>query len=764
MRELILGLRLLLGSGRGNRVRFLLMALGSAIGVSCLAVVLTIPGILAAQDARMAARQPTCARDSQAHCIGWQGAPRELTRTDPLGSRPMTRVFIASGTKHIEPPPGLVALPRPGEIVLSPRLHEVLHGDPGLAQLLPGRERGLIGAQGLAHPDELYAYIGVSPHKLRVADVVTLFGEPDPPSPTVEKSTLGIVRFTLAGVVLLPLAVFLSVCARLSAAVRARRLAALRLLGLSAKAVQRVNAAETVAAVLLGAVVGLGIYELTNQMISRAGLPGFKWYPSDGALSLSTILVCLLGCPALAWFVGRASARKAAANPLAVRRSAVQKPLTKWGLLPLVPGLGVVVGYCVAGATGHAPRDTSVSAVLMPSAVVLVGAGLVLTLPFLSQVLARRVAHSSGSLSLGLAMRRNEAEPGGALRVATGLILLVYAASLVQGVLIELDQVSRHNSPAQIYSIELDGVTAEQQHALESIRGVRGHAIRLSSWTEPRVDSYQPVLDAVIATCSQLRESVSKVDGCVDGRPVRLLDVANGSPHDDVKPGETFRFHFWKDGHRRLQPLKVPQDVLRYRDWDDIQAMDADLLLPPSFVPAGYRPDGATLVLVSDSDPATVRNVLDGIGGVDPTIAVDPYGINVTALQQIAVVKTLLAIGMVLGLIIGVAAYLVAATDRAMERKPQVTALALLGARPRTLRAAQVAQVVVPLAVGLVLAVVTGKAAESSYLVTGGGAIFWDGKGVPLLLACAVGAVAVAALGSLPLVGRRIDPELIRRD
>ncbi|WP_031158969.1 FtsX-like permease family protein [Streptomyces durhamensis] len=763
MRELLLGLRLLLGSGRGNRVRFLLMTLGSAIGVSCLAVVLTIPGILAAQDARMAARQPTCARDVQGHCTDTKGAPRELTRTDPLGSRPMTRVFIAPGTKHIQPPPGVAGLPRPGEIILSPRLHEVLHAEPGLAKLLPGRERGLIGGVGLAHPDELYAYIGVSLGDLKGADVVTLFGESYPPSPTVESSTLDIVRFTLAGVVLLPLAVFLSVCARLSAAVRVRRLAALRLLGLSTKAVQRVNAAETVVAAMLGAVLGLVIYALVNQLISRAGLPGFKWYPSDGALSSSTILVCLVGCPALAWFAGRAGARKAAANPLAVRRSAVQKPPTKWGLLPLIPGLGIVAGYCVAGATGHAPRDTQVSAILMPLAVVFIGVGLVLTLPLLSRVLAHRVGRWSGSLFLGLAMRRNEAEPGGALRVATGLVLLVYAASLVQGVLIELDQVSKHESPVQIYSIELGGVTAEQQHALESIRGIRGHAVQMTSWMDPHTDTFTPTVDAVIATCRQMHELVPNANGCVDGRPVRLMERTQPLQWDS-KLGDAFAFHLRKASHGRFMHLRVPKETLRYRDWAGIPALDADVLLPPSFLPAGYRPETASLVLLSSSDPGTVRNVLDDIGGVDPTIAVDPYGINVTALQQIAVVKTLLAIGMVLGLIIGVAAYLVAATDRAMERKPQITALALLGARPGTLRAAQVAQVVVPLTVGLVLAVVTGKAAESSYLVTGGGAIFWDGKGVPLLLACALGAVAVAALGSLPLVGRRIDPELIRRD
>ncbi|MFD5518863.1 hypothetical protein [Streptomyces sp. NPDC127066] len=63
--------------------------------------------------------------------------------------------------------------------------------------------------------------------------------------------------------------------------------------------------------------------------------------------------------------------------------------------------------------------------------------------------------------------------------------------------------------------------------------------------------------------------------------------------------------------------------------------------------------------------------------------------------------------------------------------------------------------------VGLVLALVSGKLAESSYLITGGGAIRWDTDGVPPLVLATVGVVAV---GSLPLVGRRIDPELIRRD
>jgi len=68
------------------------------------------------------------------------------------------------------------------------------------------------------------------------------------------------------------------------------------------------------------------------------------------------------------------------------------------------------------------------------------------------------------------------------------------------------------------------------------------------------------------------------------------------------------------------------------------------------------------------------------------------------------------------------------------------------------------------LAIGLALALVAGKLAESSYLVTGGSEVFWDFSGIPLLALAAVAVVATAAVGTLPLVGRRINPELIRRD
>ncbi|MFF1518837.1 FtsX-like permease family protein [Streptomyces sp. NPDC058305] len=760
MKEFLLGLRLLLGAGRGNRVRFLLMAAGGSLGVCCLALVLTIPAILDAHDGRAAAREPTTSSRSPS-----ARSSLVLERSDPHGSKAFTRVFVARGTGASAVPPGLRELPRPGEVFVSPRVKALLREEPALKGLLPGREGGVIGAAGLTGPDELYAYVGTTRAQLGgTGRVLTGFGYGYAPIPAVDPSTLTILRFALATIVLLPLGVFLSVCARLSAASRTRRLAALRLLGLSVRGTQRVNAAETVIASLLGAVLGLAEYVVLNQVMSRTGLPELRWYPGDGALSPTTVGICLIGCPALAWFVGRASARSAATNPLAVRRTALPKAPSRWGGLLLVSGLGIVTGYCATGLTTHPASSDGPAALLVPAGVLLTGAGLVLTLPLLSYTLARKVAGATQSLTLNLAMRRNEVEPGSTMRVVTGLVLLVYAASLAQGILIEENQVTRPDSPAQDYSIALSGLTSRQQRDLADVPGVRAHALTMDSWVSLKGGSrVEPQVTALVATCAQLREFVAHSEGCVDGRVLRLVDP-NSAADPGVHPGATFPFRIRKDGERATLSVALPSDRVVYGAYDPSAVGGAAVLVPPSVLPATARPASARYVLTGSSDPDAVRRVLDGIGAVAPTADVDPIGVNIDGLQQIGVIETLLGLGMVMGLVIGVAAFLVAVTDRAVERRAHVTALTLIGARARTLRAVQCAQVVLPLAIGLALALVAGRLAESSYLVTGGGEIFWDAAGLPLLGIAALGVVGVAAVGTLPLVGRDINPELIRRD
>ncbi|MEU3606546.1 FtsX-like permease family protein [Streptomyces sp. NPDC035033] len=727
------------------------MAFGSALGVACLAAVLTIPAILEAHDVRTTARSPKAAQ---------QGNVVYQNFVDPYGSRPLRRTFLArTGPGEAPTPPGITALPGPGEAVVSPELRDVLAAHPNASGLVPGRVTGIIGPEGLGGPNELYAYVGTTPDKLTEPRALDRFGSSHLQDEIVDQETLGILRFTLGCIVLLPLVVFLSVCARLSGESRARRLAALRLVGLSIKDTVRVNAAENVAAALLGAVLGLAGYLGANEVMARIGLPGFQWYPADGRPEGSTVVVCLVGCPALAWIVGLYSGRRAALSPIAVRRTAERRPPRRIGALLLVPGMGVIGGYCVMSVMGRDPSGGSASSTLVPCAVILTGAGLVFGLPPVTAWLARRLAGVSRSLPMTLAMRRTEVDPGSSLRVVTGLVLLVFGASLTQGVLIELDQVSRRTAPLQEYVIQMKDLTPAQRQQLKKLPGVRTHLASYSSWTPPG-SRYSKGLDVVVGTCEQVAAVAISVQGCVDGKVMRLSDGQPLSEYDP-KPGERFPFAL-RDGRKAV--LTVPEASAELHAYQPSVLLSGMLLVPPSLAPAGLAAEAGSLTLVSGAEDGTVRAVLDGIGAVAPTAEVEAVGIVIEALAQLAVIRSLLGVGMVLGLVVGVAAFVVSVADRALERRGQVVALGLLGARAGTLRVVQVVQVSVPLGVGLGGAVVAGWLAEASYLITGGGAVHWDWEGLPVLVGSAVGVLVVAGIASVPVVRRHVDPEHIRRD
>ncbi|MFD5024621.1 ABC transporter permease [Streptomyces sp. NPDC058373] len=461
-----------------------------------------------------------------------------------------------------------------------------------------------------------------------------------------------------------------------------------------------------------------------------------------------------------AYAAGRRHAREAALRPLAVRRQARPAKPRRWlAALLVLPGLGIVTAYCVLGALGVHVEPSALTSFLVPAGALLTGAGLVLALPPVTAWLAARVAASTQRLPLTLAMRHHETTPGAALRVVSGLVLLVYAASLTQGVLVELDQVSRRTAPSQEYEGPYEGVTAEQRAAMAKVEGVSGQAISAD------LASSQGAL--LVATCAQLEKFVrpGSMRGCVGGRPLALRDP--DVPADELRtPGSKHPIVLRDETGRAVATARftAPEETVTFSVAQPSALTSAVLLVPPKALPPGLHPTGAHLLLSGAPDPEAVRAVLDRLAGIAPAAQIDPVGIVIESLSQLGVIKGLLGTGMVLGLVIGVAAFLVSAADRAMDRRRRTATLTLLGMRPRTLRAAHCAQVLLPLAVGIGGALVAGRLAESSYLVTGGGAVFWDGEGLPLSLLSGLGVLAVAGLASLPMARRHLDPELLRRD
>ncbi|MFC8721262.1 ABC transporter permease [Kitasatospora sp. NPDC057198] len=783
MTVLRLGWALTRGAGRRGRWRLLLMALGAALGAACLAAVLTLPQLLEARTVHEQHRTPYPA---QAGAPALDGAAFRTVQGS-WGTDALTEVLIAA--------PGRVALPggatapRPGELLVSPRLRDLLAAEPALRERLPGTVAGVLPGALLAAPDELYAYLGVQRGQLEQGQPLGGFGLAFRPPALLDGKTLHLLEFMLAVFVLLPLGLFLAGCNRLSAASRLRTLAAFRLTGMSARDVRRLNALEPAGAALLGAAAGLAGYALAARTGGRVGLPGLAWFPGDAAPSAATVLLCLLGLPAGAVLISRAGTSAVADSPLEARRERPPRAPSRWRSLPLAAGLAVL-GLLWLVPSGSGRPAGALSAPLLLAGVVATGYGVVACYPLLARALARRAARDPRSLSVLLGARRGETEPGGAVRATAGLVLFVFALGLAHGVFRDWHAAAQPRRPVQYLGLEGADAPGLDAARLRTLPGVDEAVLTVRNLVPPpsTVPDHRPVTaTALLGTCADLaRFTAVPPLGCTDGAPL-LLDTGNGAPLP--APGTELRFPTGRNGDGSgsgsgstdgdgsgstggtggtgggpdAVTVAVPSARASVTWPPDSPLYGTGLLLPPDTLPGTAAATG-TLTLATRASTATVQRVLGALAAAAPSAEPVLYGVDTDGLRKARLVDTLYTAGTALGVAVTVLAHLVAALDRALERRRNVTALTLIGVPRRTLRRAQVVQTVLFLGCGLLPAVAAGALAGRAYDAYGGLVHAWDWPAFARTLAACAAVLAVAVLGALPLLVRRIDPALIRRD
>ena len=368
----LLGLRLVRGQGRTGVLRMTLMAVGTALGVAMLLLALSVPHVIVDRQDRLAARTPVCAADLSDCRIGLQADGQWYGRT-------ILHVLVDAppGTPA---PAGLTRLPRPGEVVLSPALQRLADA-PGNALLrdrLQGKRIGTVGAAGLLQPDELVAYTGVAsvvPYGPLIArPVVTGYGRPE-----VMRTSDGIETYTSGSgtesghgdysatqtgeiqqrrvtigvvviVLLVPVLLFLGTCARLSARTRDRRLAALRLVGMTPWQTRVANAVETGAAAVAGAAVGLVAFELGRAPLSHLTVNGYGWYTGDLTPTGGQVALLLVACPLVAVAVATVAVHRLTGPLTNTSVSAGAQRMSLWRIAPLVAGGALlVVAHLVSG-------------------------------------------------------------------------------------------------------------------------------------------------------------------------------------------------------------------------------------------------------------------------------------------------------------------------------------------------------------------------------------------------------------------------------
>ena len=232
----------------------------------------------------------------------------------------------------------------------------------------------------------------------------------------------------VAGALLvIPIFALGSSAARLGAQARARRLATLRLIGVTGSQTVRMALVETAAQWLIGAVAGVVLYYAT---LPAWGNASFFKVSIDTSLMMLPI-AAMLGLLAVLLFIAMASTvvglQKVRISPLGVTRRETPKALKMWRLvLFIVAGLAFV--YWSSSREGSRVETSALVSVgifvgLFLAAFSLVG-------PWLLQVAARPLTKTSSVPRL-LAVRRLLDDPRAVWRTVGGVALLCFVAGFV---------------------------------------------------------------------------------------------------------------------------------------------------------------------------------------------------------------------------------------------------------------------------------------------------------------------------------------------
>jgi hypothetical protein len=635
MTALRLGWTLAVRGGRSALVRAVAMGAGFVAAGFVAAALIALPAIFDGRNQRMLAQ-------------GWQddaSSPLRVQRwEEEVAGRSLTRVVLNGSGVSLS---GVDFVPGPDELVWSPALADLAAADPLVSQRFPQRVVGVIDDVGLAEPEQLVVYVGVTEVQASTFSHVrpgAIEGAPVTGSKEVLAVVAGAATFLM-----LPAAAFLATSARLSGRAREERLASLRLLGLRARTVRAVNAVETGVVAAIGSLIGALAWVTSQEQLGRFGVGGFHWFAADAPLDAGALTAIVAGSSIAAVTIATVVANGAIDAPLATRRATTSNVRIVWRALVLAFGITLLVICAARRSTDR----TSLLLFLAAGACSLLG--VTLATPVVSGALGRMV-RPAGPTRL-VVSRRLRYEPLAAGRIMTGVLVATFTLGIAQGVIGAFRdvEVRRENGSLRALSTTLPAADVLALPGVES-------AI-------PRVD------DVWIATCAQLRAVLHQaLPSCVDGERSELVMGWPAQP-----------------GARAVEVDFAPGE----------SSMITGIVEPP---PADGAIAGATswFVRLDGAQGAQMESTL---------VARDPaaFAGNWSNLNELGTMVIAVVIaGAVVSFSLGFGAVVLAIADRSIERQRLDTNLLAVGVPARLLRHAQFATSTLPVGITVVLAAVLG--------------------------------------------------------
>lgn len=417
------GIRLALAGGRSAIGALALTAGAVAVGTAILLYAAAFLPAVGDRDARTAWRD--------GFDLGEAGGTLVLVVEDRVDGETLTRVHVAipddaAGTPG-PVPPALTELPAPGDAYVSPALAARMTAmAPDALSERIGHVVGTIGEPWLASPDELIAIIGTEPDPLIAAGAYDVSAFHTTAAP-LDLPPIGALIIVLAAVgALAPVAVFVATATRLSAARRELRLAALRLVGATPAQIARLATIEALVATSLGAAGGVILFALARPIVAHVPLDGATWWPASITPPLPIAIGILLAVQVVGAVGALITMRRLTITPLGVQRRATPSTPGGWRVLPIVPGVVVLMAAVALYRSGVQPGPALAVAGLAFAWII---AAIAFAGPWLTLLVGRAMHRVAAGASTLLAARRLEDEPRGSFGAIAGVVMAVFVAS-----------------------------------------------------------------------------------------------------------------------------------------------------------------------------------------------------------------------------------------------------------------------------------------------------------------------------------------------
>ncbi|MBB0243125.1 FtsX-like permease family protein [Streptomyces alkaliphilus] len=777
-RDLWMGMRFALAGGREGLLRTSLTALGVGFGVAVLLLAAAVPNLISGYEERNAARGHEYTSASEGEI-----APGERTVLITPQSTQFRGEWVTGTVLHAEGgdpalPPGITEVPAPGTMVVSPALRDLLDSPDAhlLTPRLPYELSGIVADEGLTEPNELLWYAGDPGLAERIDDDgvyrVDAFGVTAGSQPLHPVLLLMLVIGCV--VLLLPVGAFIATAVRLGGERRDRRLAALRLLGTDVRATHRIAAGEALAGALVGLLVGVVVFLLGRNLLAEFRIFGLSAFSEDAVPALAIALFVIIGVPTAAVMVTLQAMRRVAVEPLGVvRTSTPRRRRLWWRLLPPLAGLALLLPLALSGSEEPDVGTGEIWQVSVGIVFLLVGATAVL--PWLVEALTGRVR--GGPVPFQLAMRRLQLDSGSASRAVSGVTIAVAGAIALQmfltGITTQFSEETGagEGSPSLVVSGGAPRDPSdplEGARRLEEVAGVTG-VLGYASHQLPRTDDAEIWSGVTIAECEVLVRLLA-TENCVDGA---VYLAHREDERLNVAPGDSLNLAVEYDalsGDRldtEVEPWTIPADapVVTLGGENGIGYLMSGVFATPAALDPGRIPDIAfeAQLYTQPGEPDIaehVRNALfDGesrfyVFEASPTLHDDEFDNLRRSLYAGAVVVMLLIGG----------SMAISTLEQMRERRRLLSVLVAFGTPRSTLAGSVLWQTALPVALGLLIAMVGGMGLGAVLLTTVGGSVVFDIPSLLVMTAAGAGVVLGATLVGMPSLYRMMRPQGLRTE